>query len=246
VPAETAGIAAGHIHLNVSDIAAQQKFWTNLGGRPVTNEKLVMVEFPGVYVILRKQNSTGGTDGSVLGHVGFHVKNMAEWLPKWEAAGIKVERAGNPKGRFLAGPDNVRVEVIEDDSIATPIALHHFHLFVTDPLAVQEWYAKNLGATKGKRAQFDAANIPGVEITLSKIATAQVPTKGRSVDHIGFEVTNLDQFVKKLQAQGIQVEAPGVRTSANASKLRLAYITDPWGTYIELTEGLQPRESASR
>jgi hypothetical protein len=74
----------------------------------------------------------------------------------------------------------------------------------------------------------------------------QAPTKGRSVDHIGFEIKNLDQFVKNLEASGIHTEAP-IRTSPNASKLRLAFITDPWGTYIELTEGLTPApESASR
>jgi len=75
----------------------------------------------------------------------------------------------------------------------------------------------------------------------------QAPTKGRSVDHIGFEVKNIDQFVKTLEAAGIHTEA-AIRTSANASKLRIAYITDPWGTYIELTEGLTPpaAQSASR
>ena len=67
----------------------------------------------------------------------------------------------------------------------------------------------------------------------------QVPSKGRSADHIGFEVKSIDEFVKNLAAAGIQTEAP-IRTSANASKLRIAYITDPWGTYIELTEGLTP------
>jgi len=45
--------------------------------------------------------------------------------------------------------------------------------------------------------------------------------------------------VKNLQAAGIQTDG-AVRTSANASKLRIVYITDPWGTYIELTEGLAP------
>jgi hypothetical protein len=56
----------------------------------------------------------------------------------------------------------------------------------------------------------------------------------------------LDQFVKHLEANGIHTDA-AIRTSGNAPTLRLTYIVDPWGTNIELTEGLTPpRESASR
>ena len=32
-----AGISFGHIHLYVSDVAAQQKFWTTLGGVSTAN-----------------------------------------------------------------------------------------------------------------------------------------------------------------------------------------------------------------
>jgi len=239
-----AGAAIGHVHLNVRDIDSQQRFWGELGGTSVSNGKLQMEQFPGIYVILRKQDPTGGTVGSVVNHFGFHVKNLNDWLPKWKAAGIPIEAGNNPKQMFLTGPDNVRVEIIEDASIATPIAMHHIHMFLPDPPAAQAWYGKNFGAVAGKRNQFDTATVPGAELTFTKNEMPQVPTKGRSVDHIGFEVKNLDQFVKNLEAAGIHTEAP-IRNSANAPKLRIAYITDPWGTYIELTEGLAPGAAQS-
>ena len=133
------GAAIGHVHLNVTDIAAHQRFWTQLGGVSVTNDKLVMMQFPGIYVILRKQDSTGGTVGSNINHFGFHVKNIDDWVPKWKAAGIAIEAGNNPKQMFLTAPDNVRVEIIEDATISTPIAMHHIHMFVTDPKEVQAW-----------------------------------------------------------------------------------------------------------
>jgi catechol 2,3-dioxygenase-like lactoylglutathione lyase family enzyme len=238
------GDAIGHVHLNVKDIDAQQRFWTQLGGTPVNNGKLQMMQFPGIFVVLRKQDSTGGTVGSTVNHFGFHVKDLTVWLPKWKAAGIPIEPGNNPKQMFLTGPDDVRVEIIEDATIATPVAMHHIHMFLPDPLAAQAWYVKNFGAVAGKRGMFDTATVPGAEFTFTKNELPQAPTKGRSVDHIGFEVKNIDQFVKTLAAAGIQTEAP-VRTSANADKLRIAYITDPWGTYIELTEGLTPPGSPS-
>jgi catechol 2,3-dioxygenase-like lactoylglutathione lyase family enzyme len=247
-PPNATGAAIAHVHINARDIDAQERFWSQLGGKPMNNEKLRMVQFPGIYIVLRQQNPTGGTAGSVLNHFGFHVKNINESMAKWKAAGLTIEPPGNnPKQGYLVAPDNIRVEIIEDASIPGTIAMHHIHLFVPDPLAAQAWYVKNFGAIAGKRGQFDTANVPGAEFTFAKSDMALPGTKDRAVDHIGFEVKNVDQFVKDLEAKGTRPEAP-IRTSANASKLRLAYITDPWGTYIELTQGLPPTpaESAAR
>ena len=240
------GDAIGHVHLNVRDMEAHQRFWTAVGGISVNNEKLVMMQFPGIYVILRKQDAPGGSAGSIVNHFGLHVQNLDEWLPKWKAANLKIETGNNPRQLYLIAPDDVRLEIIEDTSLSTPVAMHHIHLWVQDPLAAQTWYVKNFGAVAGKRNQFETANVPGAEITFAKQDQAQAPTKGRSIDHIGFEVKNIDEFVKRLETAGVPSETQS-RTSANASKLRIAYVMDPWGTYIELTQGLTPTtQSASR
>ena len=94
------GDAIGHIHLNVKDIEAHQSFWTKVGGTPVNNEKLQMMQFPGIYIILRKQDSTGGTVGSVVNHFGLKVKNLNDWMPKWKAAGLTIEATPQPKPRI--------------------------------------------------------------------------------------------------------------------------------------------------
>ena len=117
--------------------------------------------------------------------------------------------------------------------------MHHIHLFVPDTLAAQKWYVQHFGAAAGKRGQFDTANVPGTEITFGKADMPQAPTKGRSVDHMGFEVRNIDAFVAKLQAAGVKTDA-AIRSSTNATGIRLAYVTDPCGTEIEITEGLAP------
>src|ERR1019366_3022703 len=126
------GDSIGHVHLNVKDIDAQQRFWTQLGGTSVNNEKLQMMQFPGIYIILRKQDSTGGTVGSVINHFGFHVKDFDASVAKWKAAGLNVEAGPNPKQAFLTAPDDIRVEILEDTSIRGPIEMHHIHLFVPD------------------------------------------------------------------------------------------------------------------
>ena len=63
-----------------------------------------------------------------------------------------------------------------------------------------------------------------------------VGTQGRALDHIGFEVKNLEAFTKKLESQGIKLTSPYRQVAALG--ISIAFITDPWGTYIELTEGL--------
>jgi predicted enzyme related to lactoylglutathione lyase len=56
------------------------------------------------------------------------------------------------------------------------------------------------------------------------------------LDHIGFEITNLEAFCKKAEASGVKLDLPF--TKRPELGISMAYITDPWGTYIELTEGL--------
>jgi len=68
-------------------------------------------------------------------------------------------------------------------------------------------------------------------------STAQpAGTQGRAIDHIGFEVKNLEAFTKKLESQGIKLARPYQQVPQLG--IAIAFITDPWGTYIELTEGL--------
>jgi catechol 2,3-dioxygenase-like lactoylglutathione lyase family enzyme len=245
-PPNAAGVSIGHIHINATDMDAQQQFWTQVGGTIVHREKITMVQFPGIYILLRKQDNSGGTVGSVMNHFGLYVKNFDESVAKWKAAGLKWEPGNNPGQGFLTAPDNVRVEIYENKNIATAMQMHHIHLFLPDPVAAQKWYMQNFGAAAGKRGQYDTANVPGTEITLAKSDTPLAPTKGRSVDHIGFEVQNIDGFVAKLQAAGIKTDA-AIRNSANASGLRIVYVTDPWGTEIEITEGLStPPATSSR
>ena len=79
------------------------------------------------------------------------------------------------------------------------------------------------------------ADIPGSQLRFNKTDTPTAPTLGHVLDHIGFDVTDLEAFVKELDAAGIKLDRPLVK---QASGSKLTFIHDPWGTSIELTEGL--------
>jgi catechol 2,3-dioxygenase-like lactoylglutathione lyase family enzyme len=254
-----AGVAMGHLHYVVRDVAANIAFWVALGGRSVlfngTTEGIV---FPDVVVLLRQGEPAGGTEGSVVNHVAFRVKSVAEI----EKAGFEVEHnAQYPGVASVHTPEGERIELF-DDGLATnlgftidggatdaaaerhnrklevPIIAHHIHLNVpTDQVAAaKEWYAAHFGGVRGMRWRYDAVDVPGININISGVSTAQAGTRGRMLDHIGFEVKNLEAFCKELEAKGIEFDRPYGRLP---SGFGLAFLTDPWGTYIELTEGLR-------
>jgi catechol 2,3-dioxygenase-like lactoylglutathione lyase family enzyme len=258
-PPNAAGVAMGHLHYVVRDVAANKAFWVALGGRSIlfngTTEGIV---FPDVVVLLRQGESTGGTQGSVVNHVAFRVKSVADI----EKAGFEVEyNAEFPGVASVHTPEGERVELFDDElatnlgftidgggndaaaerhnrKLEVPIIAHHIHLNVptADVAAAKEWYATHFGGVRGKRWRYDAVDLPGININISGVDASQAPTRGRMLDHIGFEVTNLEAFCKELEAAGIKFDRP---YGTLPSGFGLAFLTDPWGTYIELTEGLR-------
>jgi catechol 2,3-dioxygenase-like lactoylglutathione lyase family enzyme len=59
------------------------------------------------------------------------------------------------------------------------------------------------------------------------------------LDHIGFDVKDVRATAARLEAEGIKLDEP-VRKGATGNTI--TYITDPWGTRVELVERapLQP------
>jgi extradiol dioxygenase family protein len=121
--------------------------------------------------------------------------------------------------------------------MTVPIASHHIHLYLpegTEPQA-KAWYARFFGGIPGKRWRYEAVDLPGINFNFSSSPRPMPPLKGRMLDHIGFEIKNLEAFCKKLEAGGVKFDIPYKRQSSGVAT---AFLTDPWGTYIELTEGL--------
>jgi hypothetical protein len=144
--------------------------------------------------------------------------------------------AGGSSIAFVQAPDDIKVELVEMPKQTTPIALHHVHFFNPANTEMQAWYIKTFGAVSRVGGAFPAAVLPGVALNFSSSAAPVVGTQGKAVDHIGFEVKNLEEFTKKLEASGIKLTTP--YRSVPALGISIAFFTDPWGTYIELTEGL--------
>ena len=70
-----------------------------------------------------------------------------------------------------------------------------------------------------------AAGVPGIAFSFRKTDAPQAPTKGRSLDHIGFEVKDLEAFCKKLAADGVTFDSPF--RDVPAIGLKIAFIDVP-------------------
>ena len=96
----------------------------------------------------------------------------------------------------------------------------------------------------GQTDFFIGADLPGVGYSLNFFrwegdqSITHVPTTGRVVDHVGFEVKNLEAFCKALEAKGIKLTRTYKKSDAAMNNIATAMIVDPWGVSIELTEGL--------
>jgi catechol 2,3-dioxygenase-like lactoylglutathione lyase family enzyme len=241
-----AGVRLGHIHLYVSDVPTQQKFWTVMGGVPTANQRLEMIQFPGVFILLRRAETKGGTVGSIVNHLGFAFKDLAAAKAKWQAAGYTIEPGDDANHGYILGPDGIRLEFSSDPSLQTPMRLNHLHLYPPDAPAMQAWYAKVLGGVAGKCTSRGApdgtecVDVAGVSLAMSKSDATLEPTAGRSLDHIGFEVKNLPEFLERMEAAGVTI-TQGLTPSNFVSTMRVAFIADPWGTKMEITEGLAPQ-----
>jgi len=249
-------IVYGHHHLFVSDVEAHKRFWVDtLGGSFLTlGSGVQAVRFPNVFLLFRLQAPSAGTKGTTVDHIGFSVPDVRAVRDKLRAAKYRIvtrEEAVSPQSiaddvavtangtsiLYVMGPDDVKVELVEQKSQTTPIALHHVHFFGAQNAEMQAWYAKVFGATpRAGSAQFVSATLPGVTLNFSPSSQPVVATTGRAIDHIGFEVKNLEAFTKKLAADGIPIKVS--YRQVPGTDMFIAFISDPWGTQIELSEGL--------
>jgi predicted enzyme related to lactoylglutathione lyase len=253
-------IVYGHHHLNVTSVDDHRKFWVDaLGGvaTKIGTNNVEIVKFPNALLFMRAQAPKGATKGSTVDHIAFSVTNLRQVVDRITAAGFRmvtsaeappnikvmndigVVEGGPVSGiAYALAPDEVKVELVEMKAQASPIASHHIHFFGAQK-EMHAWYMQTFGAAavaSANPAAFISAGLPGLGMNFAPSQTPVAGTQGRALDHIGFEVKGLEAFTKKLESQGIKMAVPYRQVPALG--ISIAFLTDPWGTYIELTEGL--------
>ena len=245
-------ISIGHHHFNVSDVDAHKRFWVDqLGAEVDSLGPMEVLKLPNLIVILTAREPSGSNRPSTVNHIGLQVRDAGALVARLKAAGYPIvtqEQIPAAPGdlmpipdqdtrvAFVLGPDELNVELFENKNLDVPVANHHIHFYTGDVDATKAWYVEHLGAAPGMRGSFQAADLPGVNLTFSPSDGEAQGTQGRVLDHIGFEVDGLEALCEKLAAAGVEFSMS--YRKIDALGLGIAFFTDPWGTYVELTEGL--------
>jgi catechol 2,3-dioxygenase-like lactoylglutathione lyase family enzyme len=214
------------LHLNVTALEPHHDFWSRTLGGDLCDAHTI--DLPGAQIRLTVNPPSGGTKGTPLNHVAFAVPNVKDAVALLVAGGYPiVTRAELPalfnvadgvafipslttSVAFTMGPDEVKVEAYEVRSAQAPFAFHHAHFFSPEPEKMKQWYAALFGVTPADRGHFHALDIPnGFNLTFSA-SDAVVPTRGRAIDRLGFEVDDASSFKERL-------------------------LVDPWGTALEIS-----------
>ena len=234
-----AGVSAGHMHLMVRDPELQKKIWVDaLGAQVVSSGSLELLKLPGIFLVIGKAEPAEGSEGSSVDHFAFRAKDLPATKAKLAAAGVPIVR-DDPREIVAMFPDKVKVEFYAAPTLSVPVEHYHVHFFTNDPDGLRAWYGKHFGATTTTEGSATRTSVPGMDFSFRKTDAPLAPTKGRSLDHIGFEVKGLEAFCKKLEADGVTFDGPF--RDVPRIGLKIAFVLDPAGTRVELTEGLAGR-----
>ena len=245
VPDE-AGIVYGHLHLNVTDVELHTRIWVDhFGGTAFQKDRLRGVWIPGTLIAFTEGTPTGGSRGSVMDHFGIKARDTGKWLEKWKAAGYTVDSeftgAEGHHNAYVTLPDGVRVELQEDQALPVEVEAYHVHYFTPEFESLLDWYVEMFGLEKLPRGRIQTTtNVPGMNMSFGSTEGEHAPSQGRAIDHVGFEVDDLQAVVNRLEEKGVELDRG--YTELPELGLKIAFLTDPAGTRIELTEGLDELE----
>ncbi len=235
------GVSFAHVHLNVADVEVHKRLWVDhFDGALVEKGPLTAVKIPGMFVVFTERPPTGNSEGSVMDHFGFKVRNIAEVLEGWRAAGLEVESeftgAEGFDNAYLIAPDGVKIELQEDTGLSVKVAAYHVHFFTRGHVELMDWYIDLFSAVQRARGTHpNTADVPGINLSFNGSRGDRAHTQGRAIDHIGFEVDDLKAFCEMLEARGITLQV--AYREILSIELAIAFFIDPSGVRIELTEG---------
>jgi catechol 2,3-dioxygenase-like lactoylglutathione lyase family enzyme len=242
-----------HIHLN--EPAAEASVWweKNIPGARRITEAPDRLMFGAVRMMFLGSRSSGGSQGSVIEHLGFSVANLDAKMRELAAINTKViepvkDVPGLYKTALIESPWGTQVQLVQDPEL---LGLHHVQLRLPDTEAAYTWLLDKFGGERTKiKGQLDSVKYAGtggfttVYVLLAK--GESVPSQGRAVDHIGWRsIATINDTKAMLEGKQVQLTSqPRPLNLPGGPPINYFYVAGPSGTRIEIVErpGLKPGE----
>ena len=144
---------------------------------------LTAVRLPGMLVALTERKPTGGSQGTVMDHFGFKVRNLATFLAKWRAADLPVisefTGAEGLPNAYVMVPDDVRVELQEDQALPVEVAAYHIHFLTPESEGLHDWYLETFSLERRPRGLIETTtNVPGMNLSFGNARAPTLATMG--------------------------------------------------------------------
>lgn len=236
------GVRFAHVHFNVADVGLHTRLWTELfDGVLVERAGYSAVRLPGAILFFTQQEPTEPSVGTVVNHVGFKVRDLDGVLARWRALGYEVDSEftggeGFPQA-YIIMPNGAKIELTGDPELSTASEMHHVHFYSAEYRDLLAWYIELLGATPRTRGTIETtADVPGSNLSFGNSDEAVAPTQGTAVDHIGFEVEDMNAFAEKLEGMGVEFQIDPFYVES--LDVWVGFFLDPSGARVEITQGL--------
>ena len=215
----------------------------------------------GVEIVFGAASTLGGSAGTGVDHIGFSFPDLEARMSELEAvgvggAGVRLQRfedgstfrdvPGLFKIAFIFDPWGTRIELAEDPDY---LGFHHIHLSSADPAATLAWYQDVLGGVPAiLRGRFNGLLFDDVWLLVSQHEEGvPAPTAGRTLDHLGFVVTDMDEAAADMrERQVVFEEAPAVPGNSRSGASR-ALLAGPDNVRVAVVEtgwaGIDPAQT---
>jgi len=195
--------------------------------------------------------SSGGSQGSVIEHLGFSVVDIDAKMRELAAIDTRViEPVKNVPGLYKAAliesPWGTRIQLVQDPDL---LGLHHVQLRLPDAEAAYSWYLDKFGGERTKiKGQVDSVKYAGAggftTVYVLIVPGESAPSQGSAIDHIGWRSTaTINDTKSMLEGNQVQLTTqPRPLTLPGGPPINYFYVAGPNGARIEIVErpGLQP------
>ena len=201
-----------HLHLYVPDRDAARDWYLNhLSGTLLfSNERSHHLDFGGSYLLIAQREAPpAGSAVSTIDSIAFSFADLEDKLEELLAVGATVLSPLRRPDEGLAratieDPWGVKIVLVDD---AEARGAHHVRLLAPDPREMAEWYAERMGGVAEPFTGWggeDSIRYGSFRLVFGASSSPLAPTAGRTVDHIGWWIGDLERGAEKLRGQGVR------------------------------------------
>ena len=194
-----------------------------------------------VQLIFAERDPQGGSVSSGIDHIGFSFQDLSAKMTGWKAAGLNVlddirEVDGLFKLAFVEDPWGTKIEVVEDHE---DLGFHHLHLRSPTPAETLAWYQNVFGGESDQmKGCLNGVRYGRVWLLVSQLREGSLePTRGRSIDHLGWGFADLDAAAEEIRGKGVEFQTePRPYTNPLGQDMKISFIMGPDDVRIEVVQ----------